>query len=280
MSMQTYSRFIALSFFALAVAWPSGRIGALEGAGTHAAAAVTDPSVTFGTPRAALHAGLESVRSGDSTTAIEALKYAAARGEPLARWRLAKIYAMGEGVPHDDVKAYDYFWEIVTSYDEESPNRRDQQIVSSAFVAVGLYSLNGIENVLKPDPARALQMFRHAATNFRDANAQYHLARMYLDGLGIEKDSRQAVRWLYLAADKGHPQAQARLGQMLFAGQESVKPQRALGLMWLTLARDSAKASEKDQWIIDLYNRAMAKANDEDREVALAYVEGHQKRRN
>jgi hypothetical protein len=275
--MRTSSPIIALSLFALAACWPSARIGALEGALPH-----TPENDGFTPPRTALHAGLEGSRSGGAPiSAIEALEYAAAGGEPLARWRLAKLYATGQGVPHDDLKAYDYFWQIVTSYDEDNPDRRERRIVSSAFVAVGLYSLSGIENTkIRPDAPRALAMFRYAATHFGDANAQYNLARMYLDGVGIEKDSLQAVRWLSLAAQKGHAQAQARLGQMLFAGHESLKPQRALGLMWLTLARDAAAGSKKDQWIADLYDTAMAAANDEDREVALAYVEGHQKQRN
>jgi TPR repeat protein len=275
--MRTSSPIIALSLFALAACWPSARIGALEGTLPHP----TAESDTLPPPRTALHAGLEGSRAGAPVSAIEALEYAAAGGEPIARWRLAKLYASGQGVPHDDLKAYDYFWQIVTSYDEENPNQRDRRIVSSAFVAVGLYSLTGIENTkIRPDAPRALAMFRYAATHFGDANAQYNLARMYLDGVGVEKDSLQAVRWLSLAAQKDHAQAQARLGQMLFAGQESLKPQRALGLMWLTLARDTAAGSKKDQWIVDLYATAMAAANDEDREVALAYVEGHQKRRN
>jgi TPR repeat protein len=78
--------------------------------------------------------------------------------------------------------------------------------------------------------------------NFGDANAQYNLARMHFEGAGVKKDSR----WLFLAADKGHLQAQALLGQTLFSGREGVRPQRALGLMWLTLARKAAIDSKKD----------------------------------
>jgi TPR repeat protein len=186
------------------------------------------PLRTFTTPRAALQAGLERFRSGDPASAIEALKYAASGGEALAQWKLAKIYASGDGVPRDDIKAYDYFSQIVTNYDEDDPNRRDLAIVSSAFVAIGIYNLNGIANTkVHPDPQRAIQLFQFAATNFGDADAQYNLARMHLDGAGVDKDSREAVRWLFLAAGKGHLQAEALLGQTLFAGREGVRPQRA-----------------------------------------------------
>jgi uncharacterized protein len=79
------------------------------------------PLQTFATPRAALQAGLEGFCSGDAATGIEALKYAAAGGELLAQWKLAQIYANGDGVPRDDIKAYDYFSQIVSNYDERAP---------------------------------------------------------------------------------------------------------------------------------------------------------------
>ena len=123
-------------------------------------------------------------------------------------------------------------------------------------------------------------MFQFAATNFGNADAQYNLARMHLDGAGVDKDSREAVRWLFLAAGKGHLQAEALLGQTLFAGREGVRPQRARGLMWLTLAREAAIDSKKDKWIIDLYDKAVAMAKDEDRQDALAYLADHLKWRN
>jgi len=60
------------------------------------------------------------------------------------------------------------------------------------------------------------------------------------------------------------------LGQMLFNG-EQLPRQAARGLMWLTLARDGA-APEED-WIRDSYNRAIAKASDNDRAMALQMLE-------
>ena len=53
------------------------------------------------------------------------MKYAAAGGESLARWKLAKMYADGDGVPHDDIKAYEYFAQIVENYDEDNPDPRE-----------------------------------------------------------------------------------------------------------------------------------------------------------
>jgi uncharacterized protein len=279
MSKLTSSRVTGVVLLSLAACLPGSRIGAFEG--TDGATVEKAPLRTFATPRAALQAGLESVRSGNATSAVEALKYAASGGELLAQWKLAKIYANGDGVPRDDIKAYDYFSQIVTNYDEDNPDRRDLAIVSSSFVALGIYDLNGIANSkVRPDPQRAIQMFQFAATTFGDANAQYNLARMHLEGAGVDKDGREGIKWLSLAADKGHLQAEALLGQTLFSGRDGIQPQRARGLMWLTLAREAAIDSKKDKWIIDLYDKAVASSNDEDRQDALAYLEDHLKRRN
>ena len=53
---------------------------------------------------------------------------------------------------------------------------------------------------------------------------------------------------------------------MLFNG-DRLPPQRARGLMLLTLARDSATAGET--WIKESYERAIAEASEDDRAMAL-----------
>jgi TPR repeat protein len=276
--MQTFSASTLILSLGLIVLVPAQHTYAFDG--SDAVASDKAPFRSFKNPQAALQAGLEGFRSGDHHSALEALKYAAAGGESLARWKLGKMYADGDGVPHDDIKAYEYFSQIVDTYDEDNPNRREASFVSYAFVQVGVYNLNGIPNTkVVPNPEEALEMFQYAATHFGDADAQYNLARMYLDGADVvPKDARQAARWFNLAAEKGHPQAQALLGQMLFTGgHEGVQKQRARGLMWLSIARDEALRLHKDQWIVDLYDKAMAAASDTDRQVSLIYRDDRNK---
>ena len=269
--MPMFSRVAFLSMLGLAcgVAAPSW---ALDGTDTPATAKAA-PLHMFKTPYDALKQGLEGYRSGDVKSSVRALEYAAAGGQPLARWKLAKMYADGDGVPQNDVKAYEYFSQIIANYDEDDPNRRELSVVAGAFVAVGVYCLTGIANSkVDSDPERAMELFQFAATNFGDANAQYNMARMFLDGNGVGKDARQAARWLSLAAEKNHFQAQALLGHLLFNGQDGVARQRARGLMLLSLARDSATDPVKDAWVVELYSKALGAANDNDRQAALAYL--------
>ncbi len=120
-------------------------------------------------------------------------------------------------------------------------------------------------------------MFHYAASYFSDPNAQYNLARLYLDGHGVEKDPRQAARWFNLAAEKGHHPSQALLGHLLMNG-DGVPRQRARGLMWLTLAREAADPV-KDKWISALYEQAFASAGESDRRNALGMLEQYMQAR-
>jgi uncharacterized protein len=233
---------------------------------------------TFSSPRDALRTGVDELQAGDAKSSVQALTYAAEGGEPLAQWKLGSMYATGDLIPRNDVMAYKYFEQLVESYNEDDLDSRDIGAMSNAFVAVGVYSLTGIPNSeIKPDPERALEMFQFAATSFGDPEAQYRLARMYLDGTaGLAKDNMRAARWLGLAADKGHHGAQALLGHLLFVG-DGVPRQSARGLMWLTIANVSAK-NPKEAWIHDLHAKDYSAASDDDREVAAAYLSARGKR--
>jgi uncharacterized protein len=203
---------------------------------------------------------------------LNSLQYAAEGGHPVAQWKLGRMYADGDGVIQDDVRAFEYFSRIANAHAEDSPSAPQATIVANAFVALGRYYLNGIPNSkIKADTDRAREMFSYAASYFGNADAQYDLARLYLKTPDASRDDfRYGARWLGLAAQKGQHQAQAMLGQMLFNG-DRLPRQAARGLMWLTLARDNAAPDES--WIRESYNRAFTKASDEDRAVALQMLE-------
>lgn len=222
----------------------------------------------------AFKSGTQAFIAGDRTKALTALQYAAEHGHPGAQWKLGRIYADGDGVKADQYKAYKYFSQVASQNADTSPFLPQSRFVANAFVALGNYHLDGIPNTeVKSDPRRALQLFRYAATYFGDADAQYYLARLYLDGRGAQKDSRTAARWLYSAANKGQYQAQALLGQMMIHG-DGVPRQAARGLMWLTLALDSAHA-QGDEWIQQAYNDAVKETTEDDRIIARTYLEQH-----
>jgi TPR repeat protein len=223
------------------------------------------------TPVEAFRSGAQALRAGDTKGGLTSLEYAAANGHPIAQWKLGRMYAAGDGVKRDDIRAFEYFRGVADAHADESPGTARARFVANAFVALGVYYLDGIPNsAVKADRDRARDMFAYAAFYFGDPDAQYHLGRIYLEATGAAKDPKQAVRWLQLAANKGQYQAQAILGAMLFKG-ETVPRQAARGLMWLTLARDAASAQEP--WITELHAAASQQATDDERALALTYLE-------
>ena len=205
----------------------------------------------------------------EKAKALTALQYAAEQGQPAAQWKLGRMYADGDGVPQDQMRAFNYFSEIANTHPDEAPGTPQARFVANAFVALGDYYLTGIPNSkIAADPSRARDMFGYAATYFGDAEAQYALGRLYLNGKPA--DPHQAARWFQLAATKGHCRAEAALGDMLFQGQ-AVPRQAARGLMWLTLGKDCAGPDES--WVKPLYDSAFQRANDDERTMALVYLE-------
>jgi TPR repeat protein len=218
----------------------------------------------------AFRSGADWLKKGDTAKAIHSLQYAAEQGHPLAQWKLGRMYADGDGVAQDDQKAFDYFRRIADRHAEDNPDTAQARFVANAFVALGHYYLTGIPKTdIKRDPERAREMFAYAASYFRDPDAQYYLARLYLDGVGAPHDPRQAARWFGLSAHKGNSEAQAMLGAMLFAG-DHVPRQAARGLMWLALAKDNARSG--DAWIGSLYDSAMRQATEDERALAGVYL--------
>lgn len=259
----------------LAAALAAGKTGALDGQPAPSAA---QPSATL-TPFQAFRAGNELLKSGgDKQRAVQELSYAADRGILAAQWKLGRIFAEGDGVKRDDYKAFQYFSRIASEHAESNPWNPQARFVASAYVSLGGYYLNGIANSpVRADTNRARELLHYAASYFGDADAQYHLARLYLEGVGdTQKDIRQGLRWLGLAAQKGQYQAQALLGSMLFNGENGVPRQAGRGLMWLTLARDAA-AGKEDSWILKAYEDCFAKATEDERSVAHLQLEKHLK---
>ncbi len=229
------------------------------------------PNVQIGpndlSPTEALRAGARQYYAGDKAGALNSLQYAAENGQPMAAWKLGEMYAKGDGVQEDDLKAFQYYSQIVREHGDDSPSAPDAPFVSSAFVALGSYYLNGIDGSVPKNEPRARQIFTHAASYFGDAEAQYELGRMYQDN-----NSRMAVRWYNLAAIKGHVGAQARLGETLYTIGTSEK-KKARGLMWMTVAREQATGSEA-VWINSMHEQYFAVSPETVREKARVLADG------
>jgi hypothetical protein len=221
----------------------------------------------------AYRAGIAELKSGDTAAGLPALEYAAERGVLGAQLKLARIYASGNGVKKDSGKAFFFYRQIANQRADISPLSPVSKYVAEAFVALGEYYVDGIPSAgVQEDQVRAANLFRHAASYFGDADAQYQLARLYLDGEGVEKNVGLAINWLATAAKKQHAASQATLGEILWRGQE-VRQRRARGLALIILAHENAVASGKEpEWIGTLYQEALGTSNNATRKDAEALL--------
>lgn len=217
--------------------------------------------------------GVNALKAGGGVAAVPALEYAAKYGVLGAQVKLARAYAAGRDVPKDDAKAFAYFEQIADSQADISPSSPIAKYAAEAFVALGQYYLDGIpEKPLAPNPDYAADLFRHAASYFGNAEAQYRLARLYMNGTGVEKNIGLAVNWLAIAAKKQHAAAQATLGEILWRG-EAVRERRARGLALIILARENAKSDTKEaKWIGSLYDEVLSKSDKGVRKDAQALL--------
>jgi TPR repeat protein len=167
------------------------------------------------------------------------LDAAAARGKVDALLLLASLFAKGDQVPRDAIRAADYFRRAAILGDPAAAFRYAQHLAA--------------EN--KPGPEfDPLPWFRRAAERGL-ADAQFEAARL-LDQRGGDEDSRkEALAWYRKAAAQGHLQAYLWLGIALETGRGTV-PSPAEAIPWFLKAAD-ANDPEALYHLGNLYDRGL-----------------------
>ena len=233
-----------------------------------------DPSKVFDgdvSSRKVFRYYFDARKKGNSADAVSVLKYAADQGNPAAQWKLGRMYETGDGVKRDPLEAFNIFKSIAERHSGANPNTPDGQFASDAMVALGRYYHNGIASGgIAPDPYQARVMFTTAAMVFRNANAQFELARMNLDKSDGMHDPKLAARMLTLAFHKGHNGAKALLGSMIFQG-DHVRANPVKGLIMMAEAKKAATPNDYD-WIASLQEEAFALATPEQRQKASKHL--------
>jgi len=211
---------------------------------------------------------LKKKKEGDDDEALDVLEYAADQGISTAQWKLGKMYEFGDSVERDQKKAFEFYQKIANNYGEARPNTPEWAITGKAMVALGHYYRDGLpEANLAPNATEARVMFTTAAMYFRDADGQFELAKLILDGKGTLDEGRQAIRMLQLAKKNGHSGALALLGSALVEG-EYVSQDVVRGLSMLTKAAERAPA-DMLPWIQSLQQEAFALASVDQRQAAI-----------
>ncbi len=217
-------------------------------------------------PWAVFRFGFSAYKQGHKQEAVEAYRYAAENGQLGARWKLARMYAEGDGVARDDYEAFKFFSEIARQ--DVEPGTPEESYVSDALVAIARYVKTGIPGTpVKANPQAAQEYYMRAAATYRNPDAQYEMGMMFLQGEGVKKNVRQAGRWLQLAAEKGHAAAQATLGNLLCESGSVV-----VGLAMMTAALERAQPSDLE-WVRDAQEACFSLASEADRRTSVALSE-------
>src|SRR5206468_12323213 len=104
----------------------------------------------------ALRYGTRALRDGKPDQAMTALEYAAEQGVPGAMWKLGRMYADGDGVAQNKLRAFEYFRNLTKAHAYDPPGTPQARFVASAFVALAHFYLEGIpDTAVKADPAVA-----------------------------------------------------------------------------------------------------------------------------
>ncbi|MRG57291.1 hypothetical protein SAMN05428967_1093 [Phyllobacterium sp. YR620] len=237
--------------------------------------AMTAPCFAFDTqnevkedssPFALFKFGFSAYKNGHKDEAVKALRFAAEKGHQGANWKLARMYAEGDGVKEDDYQAYQMFEQVIREGADQGT--QNESYVADALVALAGYLKRGIPNSpVGANPSAARDLYMQAASNFGDSDAQFELGKMLMKGEGGQSNPNQAARWFRLAAQKGNAGAQAMLGNLLFQAGKTVR-----GLAMMTAALEHASKQDR-AWIGDIQEQAFSISDEADRRTAMVLAE-------
>jgi TPR repeat protein len=246
---------------AAAALWLAGALGG----------ATAGEAVKYKSPELAFEQGLGAYKSGFYEMAVPALEQTVAEGTEVdrffAEFYLARIYS-GAGALSDHAKAYRLYQTLANENADTDPeDGRRAPFVAKALTALAGYLQRGLPEIgLRPDPQRAGDYLHHAATFFGDKDAQFELAKIYLNGTGTPDDAKRGMHYLSVLTEEGHPGAQAFLADLFWRGVHVKKDERR-ALALITMAVENAPSHERI-WIEDIYQNIFCATSQKTRKQA------------
>ena len=143
-------------------------------------------------------------------------------GDPVARFKLAGIYARGEGVAQDLVAAAK--WLTLAAEQGYAPAQNNLAVCYSTGAGV------------PKDQAKAIEWIRKSADQGY-ARAQCYLGLSYAKGEGVPRDQAQAIDWFRKSAAQGFPDALNHLGYCHSQGRGVPKDEAEAFACWSVAAR-------------------------------------------
>ena len=177
----------------------------------------------------------------------EFFERASADGDLVADWYLGHMYRTGRGVAQDDAKAFDYYTRVSQQFDPNEESSRRRRIMIDAQLRLADYYRRGAKDAgIERDYARAYSMYLRFGTGFGHPAAFYGLGIMNINGQGVNRNSRQGLKWMMAAARKRYAPAEAFMGDAYWTGR-LVAQDRTRATMYYILAAQSASADDNPE---------------------------------
>ncbi len=163
---------------------------------------------------------------------LSAWRERADRGDAEALNALGNAYALGQGVPRDDLEA-----------------RRHYEAAAALGHAPAAFNLGLIHELGRGVPRNETEAARwyRLAANQKHPRAAYQLAVLLEDGRGLARNETEAAQFYRVAAEQGIGAAQASLGLMMAAGRGGIPANLPEAHAWLTLSvENGGSAASRD----------------------------------
>jgi TPR repeat protein len=186
---------------------------------------------------ASMEDALDAYKKGDYGAAVHELNTLGEAGDISAQIMLGALYSKGGAVIRDDKIAVSWFEKAAVQNNAEAQ-----------------YQLGYLyENSQLPRDYVAATSWYHKAAQRGSAKAQARLGALYSAGLGVTKNTNEAVLWFGKAALQGNTDAQFSLGRMYAVGK-TVPKNKDLAKGWLTKAAAQGHADAL-LMLADMYKR-------------------------
>ena len=119
-----------------------------------------------------------------------------------AQYILGKIYQKGWGTKRDIGKAMDWYLKAANQGHQKSQIKLN--LISKIYIQSG--------------KSEKIFVKARRAAEGNSPSAKYQLALLYLNGIGVKKDYRNAAKWFKASADQNHIAAQYYYGLLLEKG--------------------------------------------------------------
>ena len=186
----------------------------------------------------------------DDVEAVKWYRSAAIQGHAMAQHDLGIMYARGEGVPKkDSIEAHAWF--ILAAYSAKEAGqdqdgitiRKTRETYEKVLTLESKSRAQARAIVLSKliDEKKAFKEYMLKAMEQGIDWAQFNLGYCYANGVGVEKDTAEAVKWYRKAAEQGFANAQNHLGNH-YADGEGVEKDFVEAFLWYRKAAEAGNA--------------------------------------